>query len=121
MWNVPYHKDIWRVKCHDGIIRGLGVRSDGEGFLTCSDDKKIKWWAFENLNADNPNVVSSKEEIEDGERQVLRLHVYIDIMQPQHTWVTKNFFTSLDTQRNSELFATAGVGVQVWDFERQIE
>jgi hypothetical protein len=35
---------VWRVKAHDGLVRGLTVDTAGERVFSCSSDKTIKMW-----------------------------------------------------------------------------
>lgn len=47
LWSLPDGSNAKKIHAHDQIIRGLIITSDGKKIITCSEDKTIKIWNFE--------------------------------------------------------------------------
>eukprot|EP00455_Lapot_gusevi_P041483 TRINITY_DN4817_c0_g1_i5.p1 TRINITY_DN4817_c0_g1~~TRINITY_DN4817_c0_g1_i5.p1 ORF type:complete len:461 (-),score=32.59 TRINITY_DN4817_c0_g1_i5:31-1413(-) len=97
MWDLSFRKTLWNVKAHAGFVRGVVSDPSGQKILTCGDDRTVKIWnAHPNLN------------IMDDEK-----------ITPISTFLGKHAFVGLDHQwGRSELFATAGVALDLWDINR---
>ncbi|KAL1505927.1 hypothetical protein ABEB36_005375 [Hypothenemus hampei] len=93
VWDIPQRLCVREFVAHNGIVRGVTYTPKGEHFITIGDDKTIKTW-----NSLMPQF---------GEED-----------EPVNTVLSKTVVTSLSHQKKSNIFATSGEVVQLWEANR---
>ena len=91
--SLSFRKCIWRTFGHSAFVKGVCyIPDDSSRILSCSDDKTVKLWD-----------ISSKS----------------DNCLPLMTFDADCLFSSIDHQRGTNVFVTAGGdSLQVWNTER---
>jgi len=103
-WNLTSRELSWRVKAHEGFVRGISATNSGERILTCGDDKTIRIW---DLNANRSKSRSIAGYGKGDYKPVAEL-------------ISKNRLTELSCswEEDSHVFATAGAQVDLWSQQR---
>ncbi|KAA8895379.1 WD40-repeat-containing domain protein [Sphaerosporella brunnea] len=95
LWNLTDRKEIFTVRAHEGIVKGLCFTSVGgdQRLLSCSTDRTVKMWdPAANASGDNTPVA---------------------------TYFGTGAFNAVSHHKNDQNFATASSVVEIWDWERQ--
>lgn len=94
LWDLSTKKCIWnRKEAHDALIRGVCFLPNSTSMLSCSDDKVVKMWDYSSHSS--------------------------AATEPMALFRGKGTFTSIDSHRMGQLFATAGSQeVALWDCSR---
>ena len=50
MWNLSNQSCVFKIDAHKGFVRGVSFTKEGDGFLSCGDDKSIKLWELDYVN-----------------------------------------------------------------------
>jgi len=103
VWDIAFKKCIWTAVAHRGWVRGISVSNDGGVFYTCGDDKTVKSWR---LAAD----LEDRNEDEDGDEGPRDSAV-----APLNTFSCGFALQGIDCHWKSNLFASCGEKVNVWD------
>lgn len=90
LWDLSTRDEIFSVKAHTNIVRGLTMTPNGN-LLSCATDKSIKLW-------DITDKASSQE--------------------PMQTYLGASGFSGIDHHRDEGKFVTAGDTVELWDTNR---
>jgi WD repeat and SOF domain-containing protein 1 len=94
LWELPKRKCLKTISAHDGYVRGLCFNQSGEYFFSCGDDMTIKQWRC-----------SASEDDET-----------VEVLM--NTILGKTVFHSIDHHWSTNMFATCGQQVDIWDEER---
>ncbi|KAJ3681292.1 hypothetical protein LUZ60_015781 [Juncus effusus] len=99
LWDLATRKTMCQFPGHQGAVRGLTSSTEGDILVSCGTDCTVRLWKVPSLNfdADDTSGEASKP-----------LAVY--------TW--KNAFWGVDHQWDTNIFATAGAQVDIWDHNR---
>lgn len=101
-WELTKRYCVWKVKAHDGFVRGLCVESSGKRLLSCGDDKSIRIWDLHvDKYIDNNNNISNHNKV---------------TIKPIVCFFSKSRFTDLTCSFNkkSHCFATSGAQIDLW-------
>ncbi|XP_026461812.1 DDB1- and CUL4-associated factor 13-like [Ctenocephalides felis] len=93
VWDLPQRKCIRSFVAHEGIVRGLAYKPDGQHFITVGDDKTIKTW-----NTSPPEF---------GEEE-----------EPVNTILSRTILTGVTHHRKKPIIATCGEVCQLWEHDR---
>lgn len=88
IWELSEQETVWRTQAHSGIVKGVCATRHQSQFLSCSTDKTVKVW----------DSNGSAEAIQ--------------------TFLGKYAFTGISHHRSSDIFATSGNSVELWDVNR---
>lgn len=58
VWDLPSREEIWQVKAHNNIVKGLSWSQEGR-VLSCASDKKINLWDPYNTPKTNAAPIAS--------------------------------------------------------------
>ena len=94
IWSLARRECVTAAPAHTGFVRGICMNPDGTSFFTVGEDKIIKQWQY------------PWEDV--GESG----------LEPVSTILGKTVFQGIDHQWNSEVFATCGEKVDIWDESR---
>ncbi|ANB15521.1 Sof1p [Sugiyamaella lignohabitans] len=90
LWDMSARDEVFSVKAHENIVRGLTMTPSGS-LLSCASDKTVKLW----------NVKDAKSASE-----------------PLQTYLGVGAFNGIDHHRDEGKFVTAGTTVELWDTAR---
>ncbi|XP_030753083.1 DDB1- and CUL4-associated factor 13 [Sitophilus oryzae] len=93
LWDIPRKLCTREFVAHNGVVRGLVYTPKGEHFISVGDDKIIKTWK---------SLIPQFGEEE----------------EPVNTILSKTVVTGISHHRKSNIFATSGEVVQVWEESR---
>ncbi|KAF7283838.1 DDB1- and CUL4-associated factor 13 [Rhynchophorus ferrugineus] len=93
VWDIPQRTCVREFVAHNGIVRGVVYVPSGNSFISVGDDKTIKTW-----NALIPQFGEDEE--------------------PVNTILSKSVLTGISHHRQSNIFATCGEIVQLWEESR---
>ncbi|MED6158560.1 hypothetical protein PIB30_033779 [Stylosanthes scabra] len=100
LWDIASRRTVCQFPGHQGAIRGLTVSTDGRMLVSCGTDCTVRLW---NASADNLMELSNSTK---------------NSVEPASVHVGKNAYLAVDHQWDSELFATAGAQVDIWNHNR---
>ncbi|XP_024384758.1 uncharacterized protein [Physcomitrium patens] len=100
LWDVAYRRTVRQFPGHKGAVRGLAISSDGDHLVSCGDDCTVRLWEV-------PSAFTGESTGDE-----------IDIIEPVATYQGKNAFRTVDHRWDSQVFATGGAQVDVWDHNR---
>jgi DDB1- and CUL4-associated factor 13 len=92
VWDLPSRSEIWQVKAHENMVKGLSWSQDGK-ILSCAADKTVHLWDPYNTSSKKPQSVAS--------------------------WSGKEPYTSISHHRTSSSFAVCATSsIHVHDTTR---
>ncbi|XP_039115534.1 DDB1- and CUL4-associated factor 13 [Dioscorea cayenensis subsp. rotundata] len=97
LWDMATRRTTCRFNGHQGPVRGLTVSTDGNVLVSCGNDCSVKLWKV-------ASTFESSDTVEDDE--------------PLANYVWKYAFRAVDHQWESNIFATGGAQVDIWDHNR---
>lgn len=100
VWDLPRQKCVHTLQAHTGFVRGMCITADGNRLLTVGDDKTVKTWEF------------GDHIINDGQRD--------KNPEPANTFISKTTLTGITHNFKSDLFATCGDRVDLWESSRAV-
>ncbi|GJQ09274.1 hypothetical protein GpartN1_g1065.t1 [Galdieria partita] len=93
LWHLGRRGEVWSTKAHQGFVRGISfLSSSSDGWLTCGDDKTIKYWKAERYDGDTWKPVSS--------------------------YSNCGVVMCVDSHWKEPVFASCGEGVDIWNLKR---
>lgn len=93
VWDIPRRTCVREFVAHNGIVRGVVYIPSGNSFISVGDDKTIKTW-----KGLTPQFGEDEE--------------------PVNTILSKTVITGISHHRQSNIFATCGEIVQLWEESR---
>nr|PVC52337.1 hypothetical protein MACL_00000928 [Theileria orientalis] len=118
MWNLLKKQRGKIIGRHEGFVNGLCTNNDGTLLYSCGNDKYLKCWKVRD--------VSKVEELEDEEAESLReynkplIEEYKAKSEPAHAFLSSSILNGLDHHWSSDLIATAGDELDIWDGSRSL-
>lgn len=100
LWDIATRKTICQFPGHQGSVQGLTASTDGDILVSCGTDCTVRLWNVPNCKINN---------YEDSDNNASK---------PLAVYVWKHAFWGVDHQWNSNLFATVGAQVDIWDHSR---
>mgnify|MGYP000480293899 CR=1 FL=1 len=97
VWDVAFRRNLWSVKAHQGMVKGVTVCHDGRSFFSAGFDKKIHRFSLAIADSDSDATWQD---------------------QALQSWVGAAPFNGIDHHHSNDLFATASAGVDIWDHQR---
>ncbi|KAJ0978082.1 hypothetical protein J5N97_013556 [Dioscorea zingiberensis] len=97
LWDIATRRTTCQFSGHEGPVRGLTVSTDGNVLVSCGNDCSVKLWKV-------PSSFEFSDTVEDAE--------------PLANYVWKYAFRAVDHQWASNIFATGGAQVDIWDHNR---
>ncbi|KAJ3352474.1 rRNA-processing protein sof1 [Allomyces javanicus] len=96
IWSLAQRKTTLAIPhAHRGIVKGIAAVPSSNSFLSCGTDRVVKLWSTDTDEDTHPNPAV-----------------------PVSTFIGRNAFNALDHHRRQNMFATAGVAVELWDHDR---
>lgn len=94
-WDLSHRKLLFSINAHEHMIKGLCFARNSGFFLSSGDDKQINLYEFSQC-INEPSKIS-----------------------PMNSFISKTPLNNLDhSYENSEVFASAGQIVQIWNYQR---
>lgn len=100
LWDIAARRTIQQFPGHRGAVRGLTVSTEGERLISCGDDCTVRLWDIPVAGIGESSYGSE------------------NVQKPLATYVGKNSFRAVDYQWDSNVFATGGAQVDIWDHDR---
>ncbi|KAJ7552676.1 hypothetical protein O6H91_06G118500 [Diphasiastrum complanatum] len=100
LWDIAYRRTICHYSGHKGPVRGVAVSSGGDRLVSCGDDCTVRLWHIPTSTGGEPSSVGN------------------DVAEPVATYQGKNAFRGVDHRWSSNIFATVGAQVDIWDHNR---
>lgn len=98
IWDVPAQRTLRRLVGHTGAVRGIAFAPDGETCISCGADCSIRLWKVPYAPFEAGDVMAEE-------------HAVLEFQG-------KSMFRGIDHHWRSNLFATCGAVVEVWDHNR---
>ncbi|KAJ4822212.1 hypothetical protein Tsubulata_013577 [Turnera subulata] len=100
LWDIASRRTVCRFPGHQGAVRGLAASTDGSTLVSCGTDCTVRLW-----NVPVATIMQSDNAVD-------------NTLEPRAVFVGNNAFRAVDHQWNSDLFATAGARVDIWNHNR---
>uniref|UniRef100_A0A1D1Y1F6 DDB1- and CUL4-associated factor 13 n=1 Tax=Anthurium amnicola TaxID=1678845 RepID=A0A1D1Y1F6_9ARAE len=100
IWDIASRRTVCQFPGHQGAVRGLTASTDGDVLISCGTDCTVRLWSV---------PISGVMESDDSLNSASK---------PLAVYARKHAFWAVDHQWNSNLFATAGAQVDIWDHNR---
>eukprot|EP00871_Galdieria_phlegrea_P001817 jgi/Galph1/2636/GphlegSOOS_G1297.1 len=91
LWDLGKRRCLWSKDAHSSFVRGVCFLNGDKGFLSCGNDKTIKWWKME------AGIVNCTEPV---------------------VYTTRVAASSIDSHWKESVFASGGEGIDLWTFQR---
>jgi DDB1- and CUL4-associated factor 13 len=124
LWNLPGQKVVFTVLAHQGIVGGVSFAPEHGHFVSCATDKTVKLWdgsrhLSDGVDLDYTSFTSESATIDNVAASSSSSSSSSSSPKPLRNWLSEYALTSVDHQRNANVFATAGAStIQCWSYER---
>ncbi|CAN0877923.1 Nuclear pore complex protein NUP107 [Linum grandiflorum] len=100
LWDLASGRTICQFPGHQGAVKGLTVSTDGSTLISCGTDCTVRLWSVPVASIMGSNDASNKS------------------VEENAAYVGKNAYLAVDHQWGSDLFATTGARVEIWNHNR---
>ena len=111
LWRLGDRSTLFSAQAHEGFVRGLSFTAGGERFLSCGTDKLVKLW---DVNA----LMARQEQLGRASERSSGAWAAEGAAEPLSVFMGGAGFNAVDHAWDSQTFATASSGLNVWDVER---